>query len=422
MNGKVKIAFYSLGCKLNFTEAATIASEINKKKYEVVDYKENADIYVINTCTVTSKADKKSKMAIRSLYRKNPEAKIIVCGCFSELNKEETSKIEGVYKTFGVNDRSALIGFLNDYQCNDSLNVSGDEFFYAYSIEQRTRSFCKIQDGCDYFCAYCTIPYARGRSRSAKIDDIIEQVQRIIAAGQKEIVLTGVNIGDFGKNNKERLIDLLKRIEEINSFIRIRLSSIEPDLLNDELIQWVAKTKTVMPHFHIPLQSGSNQILKLMKRRYSTELVQEKIERIRGLMPFAFIALDVIVGFPNESEEDFQHTLQYIKGLDISQLHVFAYADRRHAQSYKIHPKTPSVIKKQRSAQLLQLSEEKLISFYRKNIGQKENVLFEARKQNGKIVGLTENYLKVLCNNDANINKIIRVKLKNLLQEPVFII
>ena len=396
----MQIAFHTLGCKLNFAETSTLRRVAEEAGYGIVSFDSVADIYVINTCTVTEKTDKKCRNAIRKAIRKNPLGKVIVTGCFAELKPDEINSINGVSLIIGNNEKAKFLHFLSSFDEKKNVNNIEDEtlknnFFHAFSIGDRTRSFLKVQDGCNYFCSYCTIPFARGRSRNAPIAEIIKDAEYLASKNIREIVLTGINIGDFGHSTQETFFQLIQELEKVEGISRYRLSSIEPDLLTDEIVNFVVASKKFMPHFHIPLQSGSDLILKKMNRKYSTNHFREKIESITKLIPHVSIGTDVIVGFPGENEKEFNNTLVFLKSLSLSYLHVFSYSERENTASAKYAEKVKDEIKNERSRILHDLSEEKKMNFYNMFIDQKMNVLFESRTKDAKIYGFTENYLKV---------------------------
>jgi len=416
-----KVAFHTFGCKLNFSETSTIARTMIEAGFAKVDFSESADVYLFNTCSVTELADKKCKQVIKKAIRQNPNAFIVVTGCFAQLKPDSVSNIEGVDLVLGSNEKFDILQYMDDFKKVDTAEIhtgqigKNKEFKPSYSFGDRTRCFLKIQDGCDYFCSYCTIPFARGRSRSDTIANTLNQAQKAAASGAKEIILTGVNIGDFGKENNESFYELIQQLEGIENIERFRISSIEPNLLTDEILNFVASSKKFMPHFHIPLQSGSDKVLKLMKRKYDTTLFASKIKRIKELMPNAFIGVDVIVGVRGESEEDFTTTHQFLSDLDISQLHVFTYSERPNTQALKIEAIVPIPIRKERSKVLHELSDKKTRAFYKKHIGEEANVLFEGSESNGMIHGYTPNYIKVEVPFNAKLsNTIVSVELKHL--------
>ncbi len=414
-----KVAFSTLGCKLNFSETSTLSQMFSEKKYKQVSFNEKADIYIINTCSVTANADKKDRQLIRKAVRTNPDAFVIVIGCYAQLKPKEISQIAGVDLVLGANEKLNVLKYIDNienkktpkiYSCDiDNVN----NFFPAYSFGDRTRSFLKIQDGCDYNCTYCTIPLARGKSRNQSIKDTVKQAERIAKKGAKEIILTGVNIGDFGQSTNENFFSLIKELNKVNGIQRYRISSIEPNLLTSEIINFVAENKKMMPHFHIPLQSGSDYILKKMKRRYNTSLFSQKIEIINKIFnQKAFIGVDVITGFPGEDDTHFEQTYNFLNSLDVSFLHVFTYSDRENTESFNQKNKIDNKTKEYRSRKLHKLSEKKLIEFYQKNLNSIHNVLFESQNNKGIMHGFTDNYIKVSVNYDKNlINNIFEVKL-----------
>ena len=415
-----KVAFYTLGCKLNFTETSSIVAELLQLGFRKAMKDEVADVCIINTCTVTDSADKKCRQAIHKIVRRNPDAYIIVVGCYAQLKSKEIKAIAGVDLVLGANDKFKIPfilqteGLVSDAViCSDTKCLT--PFYSSSSADDRTRHFLKVQDGCDYFCSYCTIPFARGRSRNGKISDLVESANKIAQAGGKEIVLTGVNIGDFGKSTGETFFDLIKALDEVEGIERFRISSIEPNLLTDEIIDFVAESKRFAPHFHIPLQSGSDAVLKLMRRRYDTALFAQKIDKIKSIMPNAFIGVDVIVGMRGETNEFFDETYNFIKGLNVSQLHVFSYSERAQTQALKIEPKVTMEEKKRRSKLLLELSNVKLRNFYNGQLNSSHLVIWESTKHAGNMCGFTENYVKVVAPYDAKkINSIQQVLLNSL--------
>lgn len=397
-----KAAYFTLGCKLNFAETSTIGKQLAEQGVRKVRPGEKADICVINTCSVTELADKKCRQAIRRIGKQHPGAFMVVTGCYAQLKPEEVAHIEGVDLVLGAEQKLDILQYLHhmEKQSTDGeiiRSASKDirSFSPSCSADDRTRHFLKVQDGCDYFCSYCTIPFARGRSRNGSIESMVKQAEEVAAKGGKEIVLTGVNIGDFGKSTDESFIDLIRALDEVEGIDRYRISSIEPNLITDEAIDFVAGSKRFAPHFHIPLQSGSDAILKLMRRRYDTALFRHKIEKIKAIMPDAFIGVDVIVGTRGETEECFEEAKAFIESLDITQLHVFSYSERPGTQALKIDYVVDPKTKHARSQLLLDISEKKWKAFYEKQMGKKATVLFEHTRKGGMMHGFTENYIKV---------------------------
>ena len=417
-----KAAFYTLGCKLNFSETSTIAGSFKEVGFERVDFEEKADVYVINTCSVTNQGDKESRNIIRRAVRNNPDAMVIVVGCYSQLKPEEVGHIEGVDLVLGTQEKFHIPAFLDDLKKKEITEIKTTRlsdiksYHKAFSWGDRTRSFLKIQDGCDYYCSFCTIPYARGKSRNDNIQNTAAEAKKAVIKGFKEVILTGVNIGDFGKSTGENFLDLLKALENVEGLKRLRLGSIEPNLLKDEIIELVAGSKVIMPHFHIPLQSGSDEVLSLMKRKYSTDLFAKRINQIREIVPHAFVGVDVIAGTNGETEELFQESYDFINGLEISQLHAFTYSERSGTQALKIPWKVELEDRKRRTQMYINLSEKKLRAFYEKHLGTHQTVLFEEQIKKDKIVGFTENYIKVETSHDEGlVNQMKKVTLKSIL-------
>ena len=412
-----KVAFYTLGCKLNFSETSTIARDFVKYGFEKVKFDSAADFYVINTCSVTENADKEAKKLIRKAKRISPDSKIAVIGCFAQLQPDSIAKLNGVDIVLGANDKFDLIKYLNETNVEMSTKVIRSDidevnsFKPSYSMDERTRSYLKVQDGCDYTCSFCTIPLARGKSRSGTISDTIKAAKDIAESGNKEIVLTGVNIGDFGKGNDESFIDLIKELDSINEINRIRISSIEPNLLTDEIIEFCNFSKKFMPHFHIPLQSGSDKILKAMRRRYDKKVYQNRIKKIKDINQDTCIGVDVIVGFPGESDEDFLETYNFLMDLDITYLHVFSYSERADTYAIKLDEKVSKSDKAKRSKMLHILSEKKKHSFYNNFINKKRPILFEGLRK--WILGrASDNYIKTLVKIPVTFNnKIVDINL-----------
>ncbi len=414
-----KAVYYTLGCKLNFSETSTIGKILKEAGVRTARKGEVADICIVNTCSVTEVADKKCRQAIHRLAKENPGAFIVVTGCYAQLKPGQVADIEGVDLVLGAEQKGDLIKYLGDMQKREHgeavTTASKDIRKFSPSCERgdRTRYFLKVQDGCDYFCSYCTIPFARGRSRNGSIADIVKQAEEVAAEGGKEIVITGVNTGDFGKSTGENFFDLVKALDEVEGIERYRISSIEPNLLTDEIIEFVSKSKRFMPHFHIPLQSGCDEVLKLMRRRYDTALFAEKIQKIKSLMPDAFIGVDVIVGTRGETEEYFEKAYQFIKGLDVTQLHVFSYSERPGTRALKIDHVVSPDEKHERSQRLLAISDEKTKAFYRNHIGREMKVLMEHSKEGVPMHGFTDNYIRVEIKRDNELdNRIITVRLE----------
>ena len=405
---KKRVAFHTLGCKLNFSESSTIARDFVASGFERVDYKEKADIYVLNTCSVTENADKEAKKLIRQAKRKNPSSIVAVIGCYAQLKPKEIELFEEVDLILGSNEKFRLVEILNDLDIKNNSRVfhshinSNYKFTPSYSSKERTRSFLKIQDGCDYNCSFCTIPLARGKSRSDTIKNTINLAQKISETDTKEIVLTGVNIGDFGKKNGETFFDLIKQLDKINNINRIRISSIEPNLLNDQIIEFCNESEKFVPHFHIPLQSGSDKILKKMYRKYNKSLYRNRIEMIKSIDKNVCIGADVIVGFPGETNEDFIETYDFLDDLNLSYLHVFTYSERANTAAADSDKKIPKEIKMRRSRKLRALSNEKRNHFFEKLIGSNRPVLIEKRK-NHQLVGFTDNYVPVHINGSLDL-------------------
>ncbi|HLO74719.1 MAG TPA: tRNA (N(6)-L-threonylcarbamoyladenosine(37)-C(2))-methylthiotransferase MtaB [Flavobacterium sp.] len=407
MENKKKVAFYTLGCKLNFSETSTIARDFQNEGFERVDFEEIADIYVINTCSVTDNADKQFKQIVKKAMKLNEKAFVAAVGCYAQLKPEELASVDGVDLVLGATEKFKITDYINDLSKNDMGEVHSCEIeeadFYvgSYSIGDRTRAFLKVQDGCDYKCTYCTIPLARGISRSDALENVLKNAKEISEQGIKEIVLTGVNIGDYGKGefgNKKHehtFLDLVKSLDEVEGIERLRISSIEPNLLKNETIEFVSQSRTFVPHFHIPLQSGSNDILKKMKRRYLREVYTERVAKIREVMPHACIGVDVIVGFPGETDDHFLETYHFLNDLDISYLHVFTYSERDNTEAVEMDGVVPANVRSKRSKMLRGLSVKKRRAFYESQIGTNRKVLFESENKEGYIHGFTENYVKV---------------------------
>ncbi len=407
MENKKKVAFYTLGCKLNFSETSTIARNFQDEGFDRVDFEEVADIYVINTCSVTENADKQFKQVVKKALKLNDKAFVAAVGCYAQLKPEELAAIDGVDLVLGATEKFKITDYINDLSKNDmgeihSCEIEEADFYVgSYSIGDRTRAFLKVQDGCDYKCTYCTIPLARGISRSDALENVLKNAYEISQQGIKEIVLTGVNIGDYGKGefgNKKHehtFLDLVKALDEVEGIERLRISSIEPNLLKNETIEFVAQSRTFVPHFHIPLQSGSNEILGKMKRRYQRELYSDRIAKIREVMPHACVGVDVIIGFPGETDEHFLETYHFLNDLDISYLHVFTYSERDNTEAAEMENVVPMNVRSKRSKMLRGLSVKKRRAFYESQIGTNRTVLFEGENKEGYIHGFTENYVKV---------------------------
>lgn len=410
-----RAAYYTLGCKLNFAETSTIGKLLSERGIRKVRPGEKADICVVNTCSVTELADKKCRQAIRRISKQHPGAFIVVTGCYAQLKPEEVAHIEGVDLVLGAEQKLDVLRYLEnlDKKAGGGAVVASatkdiHTFSPSCSAGDRTRHFLKVQDGCDYFCSYCTIPFARGRSRNGTIASLVAQAEEVARGGGKEIVLTGVNIGDFGKSTGESFIDLIRALDQVEGIVRYRISSIEPNLITDEAIDFVAASRRFAPHFHIPLQSGSDEVLRLMRRRYDTALFRHKIEKIKAVMPHAFIGVDVIVGTRGETDAYFETARGFIDSLDISQLHVFSYSERPGTQALKIDYAVDPKTKHLRSQQLLDISDRKLHAFYQAHIGCEAEVLFEHARKEGKMYGFTENYIKTEIPYDASLANVTR--------------
>ena len=419
-------AYYTLGCKLNFAETSTIGRQLATAGISKAQKGEQADICVINTCSVTELADKKCRQAIRKMIKRHPNAVVLVTGCYAQLKPNEISDIEGVDMVLGSDQKMDVLSFLNQHSKKNKGEVFVTKtnqiktFVPSCSADDRTRHFLKVQDGCDYYCTYCTIPFARGRSRNGSISSLVEQAQQVVESGGKEIVLTGVNIGDFGKTTNEHFLDLVKALDDVEGIERFRISSIEPNLLTDEIIEFVANSKRFMPHFHIPLQSGNDEVLKLMKRKYDTALFTHKIEKIKEVLPHAFIGVDVIVGVRGETNDYFDDAKKFIESLPISQLHVFTYSERAGTKALEMDNPVDPQVKHQRSKALLDISEQKLQEFYNQYKGTTQKVLFEDAKFGKKMMGFTENYVKVATPYNADlVNEIIDVSIEDLDEESM---
>jgi threonylcarbamoyladenosine tRNA methylthiotransferase MtaB len=427
MNARKKVAFYTLGCKLNFSETSTIARRFSDEGFDRIDFSEKADIYVINTCSVTENADKRFKTIVKQAQKANPEAFVAAIGCYAQLKPQELADVNGVDLVLGATEKFKITDYLNDLSKNDfgqvhSCEIEEADFYVgSYSIGDRTRAFLKVQDGCDYKCTFCTIPLARGISRSDSMKNVLKNAREISEQNIKEIVLTGVNIGDYGKGefgNKKHehtFLDLVKDLDKVEGIERLRISSIEPNLLKNETIELVSKSRAFVPHFHIPLQSGSNAILKQMKRRYTKELYVDRVTKIREVMPNACIGVDVIVGFPGETDEHFLETYNFLNELNISYLHVFTYSERDHTEAAIMDDVVPMNVRNKRSKMLRGLSVKKRRAFYESQLGNTRTVLFESENKEGFIHGFTENYVKVKAPwNPELVNTLHEVKLTKI--------
>lgn len=417
-----KVAYITLGCKLNFSETSTIKHSLENAGTQTVGEKEDADIFVINTCSVTDMAEKKGRQLIRKIVNHHPGAYVIVVGCYAQLRAKEILNIKGVSLVLGANDKFNVEHYLRHLENEEKHEPHSCDIFkisdfdLAYSFGDRTRCFLKIQDGCDYFCTYCTIPFARGCSRSATPDQVLNAIHEVAAKGVKEVILTGVNTGDYGRNSETDFLQLIRRLDQSDEIERFRISSIEPNLLTDEIVEFVAGSRHFMPHFHIPLQSGNNEVLKLMRRRYDRELFAQKIRRIKTLIPDAFIGVDTIVGMRGETEDYFKDARNFIESLDISQLHVFPYSERQGTKALEIKHIVSQEEKHYRVTELLRISQQKLHQFYHRFAGQTRPVLFEESKVGKNICGFTDNYIKIQYPYDVKLgNQIIPVELNESL-------
>ncbi|WP_449388334.1 tRNA (N(6)-L-threonylcarbamoyladenosine(37)-C(2))-methylthiotransferase MtaB [Chryseobacterium lineare] len=424
-------AFHTLGCKLNFAETSTIARQLTDAGYEKVSFDEKANIYVINTCSVTENADRECKLHVKRAMKANPEGLVVIVGCYAQLKPEEISQIEGVDLVLGAKEKFNILSYLDDLEKSEnegivhSCEIEETDFFIgSYSIGDRTRAFLKVQDGCDYKCTYCTIPLARGISRSDTIENVLKNAREISQKDIKEIVLTGVNIGDYGKGefgnkrHEHTFLDLISELDKVEGIERIRISSIEPNLLKDESIELVSRSRSFVPHFHIPLQSGSDDLLKKMKRRYLTKLYKDRVAKIREVMPDAAIGVDVIVGFPGETEELFMETYNFLNELPITYLHVFTYSERENTEAADMEDIVPIPERKKRNKMLRILSEKKKMAFYQTQLGKTLPVLWEHENKDGKMFGFTENYVRVQKDFDAaSVNQIELLNLEKILSD-----
>lgn len=416
------VAFYTLGCKLNFSETSTIGRQLETAGFEKKEFTDSADVYVINTCSVTDHADRKCKKVVKEALKSNPNAFIVIIGCYAQLKPEEIAGIPGVDLVLGAAEKFNLVEHLKlGYEKSGKATIHNQNiketniFIPGFSVGDRTRSFLKVQDGCDYFCAFCTIPLARGKSRSQTIEETLKVVRQVADTNVKEVVLTGVNLGDFGVQNEETFFDLCLELDKIEGIGRYRISSIEPNLLTDEIIEFVARSNKFMPHFHIPLQSGSNTILKAMRRKYERELYAEKVAKIKQLMPHCAIGVDVIVGFPGETDDEFLETYNFINALDVSYLHVFPYSERANTTARKMSGKVHQFKRNERTEMLRILSEKKKQYFYQTFLNTKANVLFEQEEKSNRMFGFTENYIKVETDYDPlMVNEVCEVYLSHI--------
>lgn len=421
-----KVAFYTLGCKLNYSETSAISRLFEDNNYKIVDFTETPDIYVVNTCSVTENADKKCRKVVKEALKINAKAFVVIVGCYAQLKPKEISEIPGVDMVLGAAEKFNMLSHIDELTKLDKPVVKEgaiadvDTFIGAYSFGDRTRTFLKVQDGCDYSCAFCTIPLARGASRSDTVENIVESARNIAKDGVKEIVLSGVNIGDYGKNVEGNFLDLIKALDNVEDIKRFRISSIEPNLLDNEIIQFVANSRAFVPHFHIPLQSGNNEILALMRRRYKRELYVDRVEFIKNVMPDCCIGVDVIVGFPGETDEHFEDTYKFLSELDISYLHVFTYSERQNTLAAEMKDVVPNKVRAQRSKRLHILSDKKRLEFYRNQVSKNNihNVLFESEEKSGQMHGFTDNYVKVKVKFDPLLtNQIKEVNLTGITED-----
>lgn len=421
-----KVAFYTLGCKLNFSETSTIARNFENQGFAKVDFTDRPDIVVINTCSVTDNADKKCRQIVKKAIKINPAVFVVMIGCYAQLKPDEIANIDGVDLVLGANEKFNILDHLDNLEKQEIAKIENKnikettDFIPSFSFGDRTRSFLKVQDGCDYFCTFCTIPLARGKSRNATVAETVIEAEKIAVTKIKEVVLTGVNIGDFGQGEGENFFDLVKALAKVDGIERFRISSIEPNLLTNEIIDFVAEPNNFLPHFHIPLQSGSDNLLKQMRRKYLSGLYTERVERIKSHNPNTCIGVDVIVGFPGETEEEFLTTVEYLKDLDISYLHVFTYSERANTTARKMADAIPINIRRDRSKQLQILSNKKRRAFYETQLSKTKSVLFEGEENEGTMYGFTENYVKVktLFNADL-VNQIKQVKLLDIDRDGV---
>lgn len=395
------VAFHTLGCKLNFSETSSLSRMLETEGFEKKEFDDMADVYVINTCSVTDNADKECRQLVRRIQRKAPESLVVITGCYAQLKPKEISEIPGVDLVLGAAEKFNIAQHIKELSKGDSAKICScdieevSDFHSSWSVNDRTRTFLKVQDGCDYNCSFCTIPMARGKSRSDSIANVVANAEQLAGAGVKEIVLTGVNLGDFRTGDKENFFSLVQELEKVEGIHRYRISSIEPNLLTNEIIEFVAKSKKFMPHFHIPLQSGSNKILGAMRRRYKKELYAERVKHIKALMPYCAIGVDVIVGFPGETDEEFKETFDFLHSLDISYLHVFTYSERDNTHALSLNPVVPVHVRHERNKILRNLSYMKMQYFIGQHVGQTRTVLFENNDKNGMMEGYTDNYIRI---------------------------
>lgn len=421
MNQYKTVAFYTLGCKLNFSETSTISRCFEDGGFAKVEFEKGADVYIVNTCSVTENADKKCRQIVKRARKFNPDAFVVMIGCYAQLKPEEISEIDGVGLVLGANEKFNILEHLDRQDSAHEARIIANniketrDFIPSFSLGDRTRSFLKIQDGCDYFCSFCTIPLARGKSRNASIDETVAEANKVAQTDIREVVLTGVNIGDFGQGGEETFFQLIQELDKVEGIDRYRISSIEPNLLSNEIIEFVSKSEKFVPHFHIPLQSGSDEMLKSMRRKYLTDLYTDRVSTIKSLMPDACIGVDVIVGYPGETEQEFLKTVDYLKNLDISYLHVFTYSERTNTTAKKLKGAVPMAVRRERSKQLQILSDKKRRAFYEGQLGNTKEVLWENEDHDGMMFGFTENYVKVKSSFDSDaVNTLSPVQLDTI--------
>jgi threonylcarbamoyladenosine tRNA methylthiotransferase MtaB len=414
-----RVAFDTLGCKLNFSETSSIKRDFEAEGYDVISFDDKADIYVINTCSVTNSANSTCRNTVRQALRRNPNAFVAVIGCYAQLEPEEIAEIDGVDAVLGARDKFRLLELFDSFEKRDETLIFNSDvneavdFHHSFSSDDRTRAFLKVQDGCSYKCSFCTIPLARGESRSPEIATVIRNAEHLVYEGFKEIVVTGVNAGDFGRGSDENFFDLMKALDQVEGLERIRFSSVEPNLMHEEIIKYVAGSEKILPHFHMPLQSGSDEMLRLMRRRYNSDLYRQRVELIKSLMPHACIGVDVITGHPGETDELFQESFDFIDSLDVSYLHVFTYSERPNTHALDIEPVVQDSVRKERTHKLRRLSKKKRFNFDQQFAGHTRTALFESAEKHGKMFGWTDNYVRVAIPFDERmINKIAPVTLK----------